>query len=58
MKTSVQIDTLERNRRIMDHDGCVISADGNTVKFELVKGNTIFYLDLEDLKRAVAKLEA
>lgn len=65
MKTEVHIDTLQSNRRILKRNGCNITLNKgvyfhdvteDTVCIKLDDG-VVFYLDFEELKKAIKKLE-
>lgn len=57
MKTTVQIHTLEPNRRIMDRNGCIITEEHGSIKFEIPAADVIFRVDHTSLKIALSKLD-
>lgn len=66
MKTEVYIDTLQSNRRILLRNGCKITVDKkrfsldvreDTICIHQLDGGINIYLDFDDLKNALKKLE-
>lgn len=65
MKTEVSIDILQSNRRILKRNGCNITVNKGVYLHDIkedtvcikLDDDVVFYLDFEELKKAIKKLE-